>query len=248
MLTEERHALILSFIKKSGTAKVQDLVDLTGSSESTIRRDLTELEKKKYIKRLHGGASTVSGKLQEPSVPEKSGRNLQEKTDIARYAAALVEEGDCIFLDAGTTTQKMIEHLPEVELVVVTNGLMHLEGLQRRGFTTYLLGGLVKQRTDAVIGRGALESMRQYRFDKAFLGANGVHPALGYTTPDPEEAQVKELAVSLSRESYVLADNTKIGEVSFSKFADIGDAFLITNDLEEDVRMQLVRQTKVKVV
>lgn len=248
MLTEERHSLILSYVKSNGTAKIQELVDLTGSSESTIRRDLTELERKKQIKRLHGGASALTGKLQELSVPEKTGRRTAEKERIGHFAASLIEDGDCIFLDAGTTTQKMIAALPDREVVIVTNGLMHLEALQERGLTTYLLGGLIKPKTNAVIGRGALEAMRNYRFDKAFLGANGVHPEFGYTTPDPEEAQVKELAIALARESFVLADDSKVGDISFAKFGDIGDASLITTALEKDMEACLTIKTMVKVV
>lgn len=248
MLTDERFELILSKVKQQEIVKIQELVDITGASESTIRRDLTELEDKKFIKRVHGGAKLLKGKLQEASVPEKSSKNLHEKKKIAQFAAAQVEEGDCIFLDAGTTTQQMIEFLPDKEIVVVTNGLMHIDSLLTKGIKTYLIGGAIKPRTNAMIGRGALESMKDYRFDKAFMGANGVHPEFGYTTPDPEEAQVKELAISLSRETFVLADESKIGEIAFAKFGDMKDGVLITNELDDDIQSDYKNQTTIKVV
>ncbi|TDL32998.1 DeoR/GlpR transcriptional regulator [Jeotgalibacillus sp. S-D1] len=248
MLTDERFSLILELVKHHDIVKIQELVHLTGASESTIRRDLTELEKKKFIKRVHGGAKLLKGKLQEASVPEKSSKSLQEKKKIAQYAASQVEEGDCIFIDAGTTTQQMIEFLPDKEIVVVTNGLMHLEGLLLKEIKTYVIGGVIKPRTNAVIGRGALESMNAYRFDKAFMGANGVHHEFGYTTPDPEEAQVKQLAMTLSRETFILADEGKLGEIAFSKFAEMKDGTLITNELDDDVQSLYRKQTKVKVV
>ncbi|MEW9500898.1 DeoR/GlpR family DNA-binding transcription regulator [Jeotgalibacillus marinus] len=248
MLTDERFALILERVKQQDVVKIQELVDVIGVSESTIRRDLTELENKKYIKRVHGGAKLLKGKLQEPSVPEKSFKSSQEKKKIAQFASSQVEEGDCIFIDAGTTTQQMIGFLPDKEIVVVTNGLMHIEQLLQRGIKTYLIGGYIKPRTNAMIGRGALDSMKAYRFDKAFMGTNGVHFESGYTTPDPEEAQVKELAISLSRETYVLADDSKVGEIAFSKFGNTEDAVLITNELEEVVKSQYKKQTTIKVV
>lgn len=248
MLTEERYAFILERVKEQEVVKIQELVDAIGASESTIRRDLTELEKKKFIKRVHGGARRLAGKLQEPTVGEKTSKNLQEKQRIAQYAASLVEEGDCIFLDAGTTTRHMLPFLPDKEIVVVTNGLMHIEHLLTRGFKTYVIGGMIKPRTNAMVGRGALESMKDYRFDKAFMGTNGVHPEFGYTTPDPEEAQVKELAISLSREAYILADDSKIGEIAFAKFGEIKEAMLITNELDHVSESKYMNQTTVKVV
>lgn len=93
MLTPERHKLILQLVKEKGVVKIQDLVDMTETSESTIRRDLTQLEEGKYLKRVHGGAARLQGKLQEPSMSEKSSKNLQQKRQIAQYAANLVEEG-----------------------------------------------------------------------------------------------------------------------------------------------------------
>lgn len=154
MLTPERHKLILQLLKEKGVVKIQDLVDMTETSESTIRRDLTQLEEGKYLKRIHGGAARLQGKLQEPSMSEKSARNLQQKRQIAQYAASLVEEGDSIYLDAGSTVTEMIPFLPAKEIVVVTNGLMHINALLERNIKTFLIGGFAKSQTKAIIGRG----------------------------------------------------------------------------------------------
>ncbi|MCY8110968.1 DeoR family transcriptional regulator, partial [Bacillus spizizenii] len=96
--------------------------------------------------------------------------------------------GDCIYLDAGTTTLHMIDFMDKSkDIVVVTNGVMHIEALIRKEISFYLLGGYVKHRTGAVIGGASLIAMDQYRFDKSFLGTNGVHTEAGFTTPDPDE-------------------------------------------------------------
>lgn len=247
MLEPERHKIILEALKEKSSIKLQELVELTNTSESTIRRDLTQLEQQKFLKRVHGGAARLQGKLQEPSMTEKSSRNLQAKRQIAQYAASLVEEGDCIYLDAGSTVLEMIPFLPS-NIVVVTNGLSHTNDLLEKNIKTFLIGGYIKPITKAMVGRGALESLEQYRFDKCFMGINGVHPQLGYTTPDQEEAMIKELAISLSREAYVVADDSKFSEIAFAKIADLHLATIITNTLEPETKELYDGKTKIKEV
>ncbi|WP_299086807.1 DeoR/GlpR family DNA-binding transcription regulator [uncultured Metabacillus sp.] len=249
MLTPERHRIILDVLKEKKSVKIQELVELTNSSESTIRRDLTQLEEEKYLKRIHGGAALLQGKLREQNIIEKSAKNLHEKKRIAQEAASLVEEGDCLYLDAGTTTLQMVEYLPNgKEIVVVTNGLTLIEPLMNKGVKTYLIGGFIKPLTGAMIGRGAMTALEHYRFDKCFLGVNGIHIELGYTTPDPEEAAIKMTALQLSREKYVLADHTKFGEIAFSKIAELVDAKIITDDIDEDILNSYGKNTAIKVV
>ncbi|RHW42832.1 DeoR/GlpR transcriptional regulator [Neobacillus notoginsengisoli] len=248
MLTPERHRVILQMIKEKPHVKLQEFVDATGASESTIRRDLTQLEEKKFLKRVHGGAERLQRKLLEPSMAEKSSKNLHEKVMIAKYAASLVEEGDSIYLDAGSTVREMIQFLPEKDIVVVTNGLMHIQLLLEKGIECYLIGGYVKQKTNAIIGRGAIESLEQYRFDKCFLGVNGVHHHYGYTTPDQEEAMVKQKALSLAAEAFILADSSKFSEVSFAKIAGLDAATILTNQLDEELHIQYNSKTDIKVV
>ncbi|MCM3668395.1 DeoR/GlpR family DNA-binding transcription regulator [Mesobacillus maritimus] len=248
MLTPERHRLILQLIKEKSVVKIQEIVERTGSSESTIRRDLNQLEQEKQLKRVHGGAARLQGKLQEMSMVEKSTKNLQEKKQIAKYAASLIEKGDCIYLDAGSSTYEMIPFLLQKDIVVVTNGFMHIESLLENEITTYLIGGYAKKKTRAMIGRGALISLEQYRFDKCFLGVNGIHPEFGYTTPDQEEALIKQKAISLSREAFVLADSTKFAEVSFANVAELNKATIVTNEIDEEILKKYKSKTNIKVV
>ncbi|MET3574400.1 DeoR/GlpR family DNA-binding transcription regulator [Bhargavaea ullalensis] len=248
MLTAERHDLIMGLLKNRQTVKIADLVSQTGASESTIRRDLTELEDLGLLERVHGGATTRERNIQELSVSDKSVKNEQEKLAIASYAASLVEEGEYLFLDAGTTTFRMIPFLKDKQAVVVTNGLSHVDALVEHGITTYLTAGYVKAKTLALVGPQATESLSGYRFDRCFLGANGFHPQSGFTTPDPEEAAVKKLAASLSRRPYVLADHTKWNQVSFARVFGLEEATLITGGLGASVRSALEEKTTVEVV
>lgn len=234
MLTPERYQLIMDQIEKRDVVKIQELISMTNASESTIRRDLSTLEERGFLKRVHGGASKLSNSRQEPDMLEKSSKNLQDKLKIAEEAASLLEEGDCIYLDAGTTTLHMIDFIdPSKDIVVVTNGVMHIDALIRKGIPFYLLGGYVKHRTGAMIGGASLTAVSQYRFDKSFLGVNGVHIEAGFTTPDPDEALLKTKAVRQAKNAYVLADPSKFGEISFAAFAALGDAAIITTEAEE---------------
>jgi len=249
LLTAERHRIILEMLKKKDIVSLQELISETNTSESTIRRDLIELEKKHALKRVHGGAARLHGKLEEPDILEKSTKNLQAKDRIARYAAMLVEDGDCIYIDAGTTTLQMIPYLPdESSIVVVTNGLTNIQPLLSKGIKTYLIGGSIKPKTGAMIGMGALKGIENYRFDKCFLGVNGIHSSFGYTTPDPEEAFIKQKALHLSREAFVLSDSSKFGEIAFSKIAPLSKASIITDNLNKETHELYKQKTKIKVV
>lgn len=246
MITEQRHQLIIAELKQKGTVRVADLVEKFNSSESTIRRDLVQLEALNYLKRVHGGAVLVQNKFIEKSFDDKSHQFVGEKDLIAQYAATLVEEGDSVYLDSGTTTYEMIKYLKDKNIVVVTNGLSHVEALIENNISCFVLGGKVKQKTKAVVGYEAISILNRYRFDKCFMGSNGVHSVHGFTTPDPEEAMIKESAIKASNNIFVLADESKFGEVSFTRFAQIEEATIITNGAEHLTQYQ--DKTTVKVV
>jgi DeoR family fructose operon transcriptional repressor len=248
VLTPERHRIILELLESKQVIKLQELVEATNSSESTIRRDLDQLEKNKKLKRVHGGASLLRQKGEELSITEKSTKNLQEKDGIARYAAGLIKDGDCIYLDAGTTIFQMIQYIEAKDIKVVTNGLTHLEALLEKNITTFLIGGFIKKKTKALVGSGAIDGINQFRFDKSFIGVNGIHLDYGYTTPDPEEATVKNLALHLGQKTYVLADHTKFHEVTFSKVADLNQAIIITNEIDNEILSEFRENTSIEVV
>ncbi|ENH98165.1 DeoR family transcriptional regulator [Gracilibacillus halophilus YIM-C55.5] len=249
MLTVERHARILEFLKQKETATVKEIGEVTKASESTIRRDLNELEKKQQIKRVHGGAALVHQKSQEPTLSEKSPQYKTAKQAIATSAAALIDKGDTVFLDAGTTTVEMIPWLTDQSLVVVTNGIPHVQKLMEQGIETYVVAGKAKQGTGALIGTKAVSTLQEYHFDKCFLGMNGIHASQGYTTPDPEEASVKRQALEQSQSTYVLADASKFGEVSFSSVAALSDATIMTSgELSAQQHKEIKQSTTIKVV
>lgn len=235
VLTEERHDYILKKLNRENTVKIKDLEKEMNCSISTVRRDLSELEEQNLLVRIHGGAKRVYTLSSEMEVTEKSTKNIQEKKDIARLASSLVEEEDIIYLDAGTTTYEMIYFLKDIQkLQVVTNGIKHAELLIDFGIATILIGGQIKATTKAIVGSVSLEQLSNYRFNKTFLGMNGIDVEFGYTTPDPEEAALKRMAVSLSNKTFVLADHTKFDKVNFVKVSDLEDCMIITDRIGEN--------------
>lgn len=233
MLTEERQHYILDQLQANPVVKLKDLMQALGASESTIRRDLGELELAGKLRRIHGGAERLSTTTKEASVHEKAEQNLLDKQLIATKAANLVPDNACIFLDAGTTTAQMIPLLAGKAVTVVTTGVDNASALADANIDAYMLGGKIKAATKATVGAGTVNGLRQRHFDFAFLGTNGVHPKFGLTTPDAEEALVKQTAIEQSTTTVVLADPSKFGIVSNALFAKLPQVQILTTSLKE---------------
>lgn len=232
MLSQERYELILNFLKEKEIVKLQNIVEELGISESTARRDLNYLEKKGLLERVHGGARLPLGNYEE-DFESKNIQNLSQKKKVGMTAAKKIEEGDCIFLDAGTTIEAIIPCLNKKNIKVVTNGTTHIPLLGKMGIDTYILEGRIKHKTGAIVGSEAIESLLKYNFDKCFLGANGIHLEKGYTTPDIDEAEIKRRVIKNSKIAYIMADSSKFGKISFIGFGEIEDCIIITDELKD---------------
>lgn len=227
MLNIQRYNMILELIKNKKNIKLNELVDELEVSEATVRRDLNFLEEKGKIRRVHGGAVLVENK--EEDIVYKKLMYSDEKNKIGKEAAALVKDGDIVFLDAGSTTECVIKYLEDKKNIkVVTNGFTHIEELIKLGIETYMVGGKVKIKTGATVGAVAAIALKSYNFDIVFIGANGI-TAEGYSTPDPEEVIVKSEAVKRGKKVYFLCDSSKFKENSFINFASLDEGILITD-------------------
>ncbi|RDW20234.1 DeoR family transcriptional regulator [Oceanobacillus arenosus] len=235
MLTEERYAFILNELKHNGIVKMHELMMALQCSESTIRRDLDQLEKNGELRRVHGGAKRIYRLDDELSNNEKTLKNVQEKVAIAKLAASLIEKNDIVFIDAGTTTLAMIDYIENGNITVVTNGILHASLLTDRNITTYLIGGKIKPSTKAIIGPTSFNELRNYRFNKTFLGINGIDREFGCTTPDPEEAALKSLAIKQASITYMLADQSKWNKVNFANVCDLEEVTIITDEIKGNI-------------
>ncbi|HCM89585.1 MULTISPECIES: DeoR/GlpR family DNA-binding transcription regulator [Vagococcus] len=248
MLTEERQQAILSLLNEKNIIKTRELMSSLDVSESTIRRDLQEMEAEGILRRVHGGAKRTIKLEAELDMTEKSAKNLHEKNLIGAYAASLVTEGEFIYLDAGTTTYEMLPFLKDKKIHVVTNSVQHASVGIDLGLQITMIGGTIRNTTKAAVSHQAIEQIKMCYFDKAFMGANGVHDEYGYTTVDAEEAAIKKVAMHQAQHVFVLADGTKIDKVNFSKIGNIEEALLITDSLQEDQKERLQNKTTIKEV
>ena len=219
MLTEERHSMIIKAVNERASVTIAELSEILNVSASTVKRDLIILANEGKIIKVRGGAMSKNDSFSsvEKNVEEKSAICTEEKNSIAGYAAKLIEKGDFVFLDAGTTTEKMIDHLTVRDVTFVTNGKV------------FITGGEIKASTEAIVGAECVLTLKNYNFTKCFMGTNGISLTAGFTTPDVNEAKVKAAAIESSREVFVLADHSKFDEVSSATFAGLGKAVIITD-------------------
>ncbi len=171
MLAEERFSEILKLVNEHKTITVQELTELLDMSESTIRRDLTTLHKKGKLIKVHGGATAVNMAqyTRDESVAVRQDLNIDEKVQIGKYASSLIEKDDFVYIDAGTTTDFLIDFLTEQDAVYVTNGIMHAKKLTQKGCIVYLIGGELKEATLALVGEEAMKTLGRYHFNKRIL-------------------------------------------------------------------------------
>ena len=232
MLTKQRQAEILALLKERGSITAQELKDHFGASESTIRRDLNYLHDTGALIKVFGGAvlpDTNVDRIHEDIMSEKKALHAEAKHQIGRYAASLIVPDDFVFIDAGSSTGCMIPFITEKSAKYVTNAVAHALVLSEMGFKVTLIGGDLKYSTEAIIGNEAILQLQKYTFTKGFFGSNAISRSKGFTTPDPNEAAIKEVALRNSREPVVLCDDSKFGHISAVRFADFTAATIITN-------------------
>lgn len=234
MLTEERFAKILSILETMGSVTVQQLMTELDASESTIRRDLTTLDANGQLTKVHGGAIPRGSvySTRDDEVVHRKEQNKEAKEKIAKYAASLISAGDFVYIDAGTTTEQMIDHITTRQAAFVTNAITHAKKLADKGFTVYILGGEFKAVTEAIVGEEAVVTLGKYNFTRGFWGANGVSLRKGFSTPEPKEAMVKRKSMENCKSCYVLADESKFNKISSVTFAPFESATVITTGLQ----------------
>lgn len=247
MLTEERFTKILSILESMGSATVQQLMTELGASESTIRRDLNTLDAEGRLTKVHGGAISKSGgySTHDDEVNSRKERNREEKMKIARYAAGLIRPGDFVYLDAGTTTELMVDFLENRQATFVTNAITHAKKLAEKGCKVYLLGGEFKAITEAIVGEEAVATLDKYNFTKGFWGTNGISVTRGFSTPEVNEAMVKRKSMENCRECYILADDSKFSQISSITFAPFEAATVITTALSQPAFRKYANVTEV---
>jgi DeoR family transcriptional regulator, fructose operon transcriptional repressor len=239
----ERQQRIMAEARLAGRVEVAALADELRVTPETVRRDLTALELRGTLRRVHGGAIPVDRLELEPSLATRTTRLTAEKRRIAVRAIEELPAEGTVILDSGSTTLAVAELFPRtLEVTVLTNSIAAAGVLSNHpGVSLYLVGGRIRGVTGAAVGEWALSALRDICVDVAFLGTNGFSTARGLTTPDQSEALVKRAMVGAARRCVLVSDATKSGDDHLHRFADLGDLDLLITDngLDADVAAEI---------
>lgn len=234
MIPYIRRKKILDEFEKKDVIYVEELVEsLKDISLSTIRRDLRTLEEEGQIVLLRGGAARLKVGLYDLPIKTKELYYKKEKNIIAEYAASLVNDGEVIYIDSGSTTFQMINYLKNKQITVVTSNTQILTCLSDTKLKCIMLGGEVTNTLSSVVGPITDRLLSEMFFDKAFLGTSGYSYDGGINTHDFRESNKKRIVQNNSKKTYVLADHSKCDKRALSKAFDINECIIISDKLTD---------------
>ena len=232
MLIEERRQFIVGLAQKNGRVLVEELSESLGISRITIRKDLDHLQNRGVLQRTHGGAVLPgNGALSDPSLQEKEGRHSQEKLRIAAAAANLVQEGQCVLLDSGTTTTAIARALKRFSrLTIITNAVNIAGELSGTDFEVLLTGGSLRKNSFSLVGPLAEDMLHDMHADILFLGVDGFDLEIGLTTPNLMESRVNRAMVKASSIVVAVCDSTKFNRRSLSRIVEVAAIHHVITD------------------
>ena len=232
MNTQQRRAQIIETLEARGQVLVEALALEFGVSLVTIRKDLAELEARGLLHRTHGGASWAHRSLFNPSFREKAYLQQAEKQAIARATLELIEEGDSLILDAGSTTHALARAMKKRfrHLHIITNSVPIAVELSETGWELLLLGGSVRHHSQALIGPATVRALEPYFADKAIVSATGATVAHGLTTPNDLEAQTKRAMIRAASQVIGIVDSSKLDRVTLASFAALTELSALVTD------------------
>lgn len=240
--TVTRRAKIIEEIDLKGKVTVSDLSKKLNISAVTIRNDLAHLEKQNMLIRARGGAIKVKHFRMgiDPSISDKQKEYLKEKQLIAKAAIQLIEDGDTIVIDSGTTTTEIAKNLEQfTNLTIITNALNIAYILSDyKDFNIFMPGGSLRKSSLSLVGSIAGESIKKFYCDKLFLGVDGFDTLQGLSTPNTEEAHLNALMIEMARKVIVVTDSRKFHRKRFAFISDLSKINVVITDSgigEEDL-------------
>lgn len=249
MYAAERHRRIVDEARRAGRVAVADLADSLGVTPETVRRDLTTLEERGSLRRVHGGAIPIE--RLEQSLATRTSRSTTQKRRIAARALDEVPSGGAILLDSGSTTLAVAALIPDdARLTVVTNSVQAAALLaDHPHLDLLLLGGRVRGVTGAAVGPWTTSLLGSLSVDVAFVGTNGLSLRRGPSTPDGTEAAAKSAMVEAADRAIVVTDSSKLGVDHLHSFAPLSALDLvITDDAADQADRSMLAEAGLEVV
>lgn len=233
---EARKKQLIESLNVSRQLDLKTVTEKFGISEATARRLFAELEEERLAVRVLGGIRIIEESPMAYSYSLRAGQYAREKAAIGKAAAALVQSGDSLFLDSGTTVITLAAAIAErlrageLERVsIITNSLSMMDIIEDQT-QVMLLGGEVRSKRRDVCGYLAEKNLELFHVQRAFLGADALSLSGGFMTSDERTAKINEIVIGRSQQSYVLADSSKFGKEGFMRFASFGEVDMIYTD------------------
>lgn len=246
-----RQQSILQLLETQGAVRVAELCERFGVSEMTVRRDLSELEQAGLIRRTHGGAVSARGRSFEPPYLVRATTNQSQKERIGRLAASLVQDGDSVALDVGTTTLEVARALRDKNnLTVLTHGLHIAHVLSSHPLIRLIVvGGVLRAGELSLVGHLAERTYREFHVDKLFLGVGGLSFDTGLTEFNLEDALVKQAMLQSAKERIVVADASKLERTAFARVGPLSSInTLITSAEANPDTLKRIEEAGVRVL
>ncbi len=247
----ERHQKILDMLNNVGEIRVNEASRIFGVSEVCIRNDLSELESKGMLSRVHGGAISAYEPYYNMSLAQRSNTNKEEKDEIAAKIADMIHDNQAVMMNAGTTALAVMRKLVKKKnITIITNSIvLALEGAKYKNFRIILLGGDVDFEYQFVYGILTLNQLDEYYADKFIMSADGIDVRGGITTYYDQEAEICRKMIEHSKSTIAALDYTKIGRIALKKFADIKDIdCLVTNSNVSLSSLEELKEADLKIV
>ena len=236
MIPYERQQKILSIIESKELVKIDELLEIfTDISSSTLRRDLKELEKRRKIESLSGGAVKIISTKGEIPISTRNTLYSKEKDKIADIAANLIDDGDTIYLDSGSTATLLFQKILDKKITIYTSNTDLFSIRDNSIAEIIILGGKFNPMNSSLYGSLTESIIKNLYFNKSFLGANGIDEKLGVTTPTIEEANKKRLVKEQSDQVYLICDSSKFHTLSNVKAFDLEDVIIISDKDDEKI-------------
>ncbi|WP_277668808.1 DeoR/GlpR family DNA-binding transcription regulator [Caproiciproducens galactitolivorans] len=231
IMRSKRIEEIKEYIYENKTVTLDQICNNFKISKSTIRRDLSEILANGDIKKIYGGVTVLPEKELTP-FEERNISNQQVKERIAAAAAELVEDKDIIFIDSGTTTLPIIEHIgTKKEVTILTNNVeIIIHAIPYNNLNIISLSGTLNRKTLSFTGSSAAQVLQNYNISKAFMAATGFSIASGCTNSSPLESDIKRMAVQRSQQVFLLADRSKCGVVSLITYCNLSKINTLITD------------------
>lgn len=251
MLANERKLYIMKQLKKEGTIQVKDVAQQLHTSDATIRRDLMELHQEGRLHRVHGGATIrpLSGILTEKAELQMQDRllvNAQIKEAICAEAAKNVKDGECIFLDGGTSIMPMIHYLAMRPVKIVTHNHLIIQELDQPVAEIIVIGGNYNAKYNMSYGPVAENVLRMYNFDRAFIGCAGVDlMKQEFYTAEIDTGELKRIAIQHSNYKYLIIDDHKLTVKGFYSVGTTEDFECIYCNHSEHLPEELPDQVQI---